>query len=270
MIDPTSSESSSKREPIGEALPVEIIGHRGASFDAPENTLASVCLAWKHGANAVEIDVHLSKDGRILVSHDPTTLRLGKVNLAIAENDAETLRQVDVGSWKSLEFQDERLPFLEEVLATIPLGKRLLIEVKSGPASVAALKKALQASGRLDREAAILSFDPDVVALSKQLMPKRKAYWVVELRPERLAGLDPPNVAELLAKAHEIQADGLDLSACAAITPDFGLTVRQSGLELIVWTVNTEEVARRMIAAGVQGLTTDRPGWLRERLENEG
>jgi len=110
---------------------VEIIGHRGASFDAPENTLASVHLAWAQGADAVEIDVHLSLDGRLVAIHDANTRRTTRVNRKVARQTLAQLRALDAGRWKAPRWAGEKIPTLEEVLGTIPPGQRLFVEIKS-------------------------------------------------------------------------------------------------------------------------------------------
>ena len=97
------------------AQDVEIIAHRGASHLAPETTLASVMLGWQKNAD-VEIDVHLTKDNRIVVIHDETTKSTAEVELKVSETTAKELRQLDVGKYKGKEFAGEPIPFLEEVL----------------------------------------------------------------------------------------------------------------------------------------------------------
>src|SRR4051812_6064313 len=117
------------------AKPPEFVAHRGESHDAPENTLASYKLAWERGDDAAETDIHLTKDGKLIVSHDPDTGRLsaGKTKLVIKEHTADDLRKLDMGSFKGPSFADQKLPLLDELLAIIPPGKRLFIEVKIGP-----------------------------------------------------------------------------------------------------------------------------------------
>jgi len=110
---------------------VEIIAHRGASYLAPENTMASVMLGWEKGAD-VEVDIHLSKDERILVSHDSSTKRTGKIDLNIKETTSLELRKLDVGSFKSEKYANEQIPFLADVIDTIPPGRKLYIEIKCG------------------------------------------------------------------------------------------------------------------------------------------
>ena len=91
---------------------VDIVAHRGASHDAPENTVASARLAWKQGADAVETDIHLTRDGKVIVSHDKTTRRTTGRDGVIQEMTLAELRALDAGSWKSKEFAGEKLPLL--------------------------------------------------------------------------------------------------------------------------------------------------------------
>src|SRR6516165_6861811 len=80
---------------------VEIVGHRGASHDAPENTLAAVRLAWEQGADAAEFDVRLTRDHRVVAIHDTDTGRTaGGANRVVAESTLAELRSIDVGRWK--------------------------------------------------------------------------------------------------------------------------------------------------------------------------
>src|SRR4051812_29446250 len=124
---------------------VPMVAHRGESHDAPENTLASFDLAWSRGDEAAELDIHLTKDGKLIVSHDPDTKRLpeGGVELVIKDHTADELRKLDVGSWKDPKFAGQRLPLLDEVLARLPAdpSRRQLIEVKVGPEAIPELTR---------------------------------------------------------------------------------------------------------------------------------
>ncbi|HQO34651.1 MAG TPA: glycerophosphodiester phosphodiesterase family protein, partial [bacterium] len=88
----------------------------------------------------------------------------------------------------------------------------------------------------------------------------------VGLKQDKKTGVWSHTAEQLIARAKELKADGVDLSACDAITPAFGQAIKDAGLKLLVWTVNDPAVARQMLAAGVQGITTDRPAWLRENV----
>ncbi|HET6422674.1 MAG TPA: glycerophosphodiester phosphodiesterase [Planctomycetaceae bacterium] len=245
---------------------VEIVAHRGASHDAPENTLAAIRLGWEQHADAVEFDVYLSKDGQIVLIHDADTERVAGIKRKVVDQTTEELRQLDVGKWKHDQYAGEKIPLLSEALTTIPAGKRVFIEVKCGPEIVPELQRQLAKAKRPVAETAIISFNKEVIAECKKTVPQCKAYWLASIKRDKKTGEWNHTVESLIATAKELHADGLDLSACDLIDRDFGDKVKSSGLELLVWTVNDVKVARQMIAAGVQGITTDRPQWLRQEL----
>src|SRR5262245_4724666 len=101
---------------LSAAPKVEIVAHRGASYDAPENTLASLKLAWEQKADASEFDVFLSKDGKIVVIHDADTKRTAGVDKKVVSQTLDELRALDVGSWKNAKFKGEKIPTLDEML----------------------------------------------------------------------------------------------------------------------------------------------------------
>lgn len=243
---------------------VEIVAHRGASFDAPENTLAAIELAWKQSADASEFDVLLTKDGKLVVIHDATTKRVAGTDLKVAGSTLDELRKLDVGKWKAEKFVGEKMPTLEEMLATVPAGKRVFVEVKCGPEAVPELDRVIRASKLKPEQTCVISFSADVIAAAKKARPDLQALWIVSLAPKNQK---PRTAEELIAKAKEINADGLDLSATPAVLDKaFGAKVKGAGLKLYVWTVNDAALAKQMIAAGAESITTDKPGWLREQL----
>ncbi|HUQ68163.1 MAG TPA: glycerophosphodiester phosphodiesterase [Planctomycetaceae bacterium] len=257
----TVPATSSAKEPA-----VEIVAHRGASYDAPENTLSSIKLGWEQQADGVEFDIWLSKDGEMVLLHDKDTKRVAGVDRLVKDQTWAELQTLDVGRWKDAKYAGERMPRLKDALATIPSGKRVFVEVKCGPEVVPPMAAAIKATGRPTAEIAVICFQDDVVAAAKKALPDYKVYWLVSLKQDKQTKAWNHTVGELIARGKELHADGLDLQACDLIDADFGRQVRQAGLELLVWTVNDPAVARRMIAAGVQGITTDRPAWLREQL----
>ena len=113
----------------GCAPSVEIIAHRGASYLAPENTRASVMMGWEKKAD-VEVDVHLSQDNRIVVIHDSTTKRTTNQDLKVSETPSDVLHHLDAGSFKGEQFAGEPIPFLADIIDTIPPPKKLFVEIK--------------------------------------------------------------------------------------------------------------------------------------------
>jgi glycerophosphoryl diester phosphodiesterase len=245
---------------------VEIIAHRGASADAPENTLASVRLGWEQGADAVEVDVYLTRDGRLAVIHDKTTKRTAGLDKPVAEQTLAELQSLDAGSWKDARWTGERIPVLEDVLATVPDGKRLVVEIKDAAATVGELKRVFEASGKRPEQMAIISFELDVCAEAKRALPDHPVYYLAEFEQDKATQVWSPTVAELIEQAHQARVDGLDLSFKGPVDAALVKEARAAGLDVLVWTVDKPEDARRMVEAGVSGLTTNRPGALRKEL----
>lgn len=248
----------------GRAGAVEIIAHRGASWLAPENTLASVMLGWDKDAD-VEIDVYLTKDDRIVVIHDKTTKRTGDKDLKVRETSLEELRKVDVGRFKSEEFAGEKIPVLDEVIATIPAGRKLYVEIKCGPEILPFLEKVIDDSGKRS-QIVIIAFDFDTIAAAKKLMPDIDAYWLKGTDKDKVTRKYIPHDIALVEKVRSCGLDGLDVHA-GGITIEFAEAVKRAGLKLYVWTVDEPADAVRLADWQVDGITTNRPGWLRERLE---
>lgn len=241
-----------------QALAQEIIAHRGASYRAPENTVAAVKLGYALDADAVEVDIHLSADKRLMVSHDADTKRTaGGENLIIADTHSDELRRLEVGSWKDQKFRGEKMPFLEEVLAEVPEGKRLVIELKSSAEAVPYLQQLIEQSG-LQERLVLISFDKEAIIRAKQQMPQIPAYWLLHDYQEH-----SPEEAIRIAQEHGLE--GLDVHY-KLVDEVFMQQMREAGLEVYVYTVNEPAEAKRLQALGVKGITTDRPQWLREQL----
>jgi glycerophosphoryl diester phosphodiesterase len=248
---------------------VEIVAHRGESADAPENTLAAFNLAWGRKVEAIELDVHLSRDGVCVVTHDADTKRVTGVEQKIKETDWADLKGLDAGRWKDAKFAGETMPTLEASLATIPDGARCFIELKTGPEIVPAVVEAVRKSGKKPEQMAIISFHADTVAEAKKRLPELKAYYLASFKTDKQTGAVTPTLDELIAKAKELNADGLDLDFKGPIDRAFVDRVKSEGLALYVWTVDDPAVARRLAAAGVDGITTNKAEWLKQQLAAE-
>lgn len=244
---------------------VEIIAHRGASADAPENTLASMKLGWKQGADAVELDLWLSKDGRLIVFHDKDTKRFEKTPRLITSLTLEEARQLDVGSWKGEAFKGEPIPTLESILATIPKGRRVVLELKQGPEIVPELTRVLRASKLAPEQLCIISFDFKSVVAAKKDWPTVPHYFLSGYSKDAKTGA-LPELKPMIERVKAAGLDGLNLQFKWPITAGFVSEVKGAGLKLFVWTVNDAAVAQALVAAGVDGITTDKPQWLREQL----
>jgi glycerophosphoryl diester phosphodiesterase len=245
--------------------PVEIIAHRGASYQAPENTMAAVTLGWEKRAN-VEVDVYLSKDNRMVVIHDASTKRTaGGVDLKVKESTADQLRALDVGSFKAKEFAGERIPFLAEVVRSIPPKQKLYIEIKCGQEILPALRQLLVESGKIS-QVVIIGFNLETVAESKKLIDV-PTYWLKGTDKDKNTKQWIPHDPKLVQTAKDKGLDGLDVDF-AGVTEEFVRAAKAAGQKLYVWTVDDPAEARRLVQLGVDGITTNRPDWLRERLKS--
>ena len=246
---------------------VEWVAHRGESFLAPENTMAAVNLGWKLGADAVEFDVHLTRDGKLAVVHDKDMKRITGQKLVIAESTLAELQVLDVGRWKGEQFAGERVPTIEQVLATVPEGKRLFIEVKVGPEAVPALVEAVRASRKKPGQLVVISFNADTIALAKKQLPALKMYFLAGQKQDEKTGAWSPPLDEVLRTAKRIGADGVDVQAKPTFDAAFVKKAREAGFEVHAWTVDEPDLARQLIGLGVDGITTNRPEWLRKQVE---
>jgi len=234
------------------------VAHRGASFDAPENTVAAAHLAWENGADAVEIDIHLAADNRVMVIHDKDTHRTcGGKNLTIKNTPSLLLRDLDAGSWKEERFKGEKIPFLEEILATIPEGKTLVVEIKCDKEVIPHLTRIFSKEKHLG-QVAFIGFDWETIVEVKKSFPHNMALWLSGSRQAALKKLDEVKAAGLA---------GINMQY-SAIDQELVTAAREKGLEVWAWTVDNPEEAKRLSSVGVTHFTTNRPAWLKEQVGN--
>lgn len=218
---------------------MKILGHRGARHEAPENTLGSIERALRAGVEGIEVDVHLSRDGRVVVIHDETVDRTcpgahGRVDAM----DWAALRRLDAG-------QGERIPSLEEVLGLVRGRAELFVELKvpgSEPAVVRTIAEAGQTSGCL-----VKAFDHRLAARAKALAPALRAGCLLVARPVDPVGLVRAAQADFLSlNVHYVDADLVALCHAA-------------GLFVCAWNCNQPAELPALRATGIDWLGTDAP-----------
>jgi len=237
-----------------------IVAHRGASRDAPENTIPAFQLAWEQGADAIEADFHLSKDGEIVCFHDADTERVAGTQLVVRQSTLAELKQLDVGATHGVAFNGTRIPTIAEVFATIPQGKKIFIEVKCGAEIIPTLLNEIDQSGLTQEQIVVISFNKQVIQQLKIKAPQYKASWLCSFNKQETGEITPA-LATVLKTLKQIQADGL--SSNTAVPASVIEAVSQQGYEWHVWTINDLNTARRMQALGVLSITTDVPGSMR-------
>ncbi len=246
----------------------EIIAHRGASYLAPENTMASVRLAWAMDVDAVEFDVFLTADNEIVVFHDRNTKRITGRDRPVEEQTLDELRELDYGAWKAPQWEGEVIPTLDEVLATLPRGKRMFVDVKSDTRIVKPMLEAFDRSGHHAHQLVVIAFSYELAAKTKQLRPHIPVFWLVSFRQDEETGEWLPGMEEVIRKARQAHVDGINVNGNRepARNPANIAKVRESGLGYYVWTINHIDDAQEFLEWGVDGITTDRPAWLKKQL----
>ncbi len=233
------------------------IAHRGASHDAPENTVASAKLAWEMGADAVECDIHISKDNRIMVIHDKDTKRTcsSKKNFSIADTPSTLLHDLDAGSWKDEKYKGEKIPFLSEMIETIPEGKTLVVEIKCGNEVIHPLERLMEKCNK-EEQIVFICFDWKTILETKKAFPKNKCYWLSSSKN---------GLSKKINEAAENGLDGINLHY-SVIDEEIVEAAKANNLEVLSWTVDDPAEAKRLIDLGVTKLTTNRPAWLKEEV----
>ncbi|MBI9048204.1 MAG: hypothetical protein JEZ00_02195 [Anaerolineaceae bacterium] len=230
-----------------------IFAHRGASADAPENTLPAFELAVQQGAHAIELDAKLSKDGKIVVIHDRTLMRTTNGNGHVHKIDFAALRTLDAGSWFSSKYENVRIPLLEEVLETI--GRKIIVNIEvtnyrspwdSLPEKIAELVKRM----KMTQHVMFSSFLPKNLRKLNSYLPGTPIALLTE--PHIYGITQWTGIARRTSP--EIQHPYL-----TDVNQDVIEKAHERGIRLHTWTVNKEKDMKRLYQWGVDGIFTDHP-----------
>lgn len=245
-----------------------IVGHRGASFDAPENTISAFKEAFAQGADGVEGDFYFTTDQQVICIHDKDTKRTGGKKLPVSKSTLAELRKLEYGAWKDQKFEGEPLPTLAEVCEVIPDNKLFVIELKTGPTIVPLVQKTLIDEAFNLSRVLIISFDEKTVAKSKELMPKVRAHWLTSYKRNPITGSVSPSIATISRTLKACRADGLGTKGDrTVVTKEFIETLKTNGMgEFHVWTVDAPEDAEYFQELGAVGITTNKPGFICKSL----
>jgi glycerophosphoryl diester phosphodiesterase len=192
------------------------------------------------------------------VSHDGNTKRTSGKDYLIKETYSDTLRKLDVGSFKDPKYKGERIPFLEELIKTVPAGKELVVEIKCGSEVLPELKNLISSYSK-DIKFVFIAFDFQTISDTKKAFPGNSCYWLCSN-----ADLLKKNISSVSGAG----LDGISLS-WNIISKEVAAEARKLKLELFSWTVDNPEEAKRLMSLGVKGITTNRPGWLNEQIAAE-
>ena len=254
-----------KIHPQKEAMiPPVRIAHRGASGAglAPENTLAAFEKAIQIGVDVLEIDVHSTRDGQIVVLHDASLERTTDRRGLVRELSLEQVRRADAGSWFGSEFKREKIPLLEEVLELARHRALLLIEIKADFITERILQ--IIASMRAEEQVVVQAFNPQTVQRVKLLNPGLPAALLIgklSTVPSRL------RARRLARQVLQVGANALSIWH-GALTPPFFEEMRKRAIGVWAWTVDEEVAMRDLVLMGVQGIITNYPDRLNRVLDD--
>jgi glycerophosphoryl diester phosphodiesterase len=228
--------------------------------------MAAFRLAYARGADAIELDTHLTLDDELVVCHDSNTERTTGRALEIRETRLRDLQSLDAGLWKGARWKDERLPTLAQVVASLPATTRCFIEIKVGPEAIPALERMVASDSAKAHQLVIISFHAATIAECKRRLPQLTALLLSSFERHAVHMTWTPTAQHLADLAKAIGAEGLGLHHEGPVDAAFVDHVKAVGLSLYVWTVDDVTLAQQLIAAGVDGITSNRAGWLREQL----
>lgn len=217
---------------------MQIMGHRGAPREEPENTRRSLRRALEIGVDAVEVDVHLSRDGRVVVIHDDTVDRTTNGHGRVRDLTFAELRKLDAG-------KGERLPSLEEVIDLVRGRAHLVVEVKDPEAGLPVLR--IFQEREIFPDAHVISFWHPLVKALKEQEPRLRTGVLLVGCPVDPAGM-----------ARAAKAEALVLNY-AYVTPELVAAAHAHGLLVYVWNIDDLETLKAYLPLNLDGIGTNRP-----------
>lgn len=247
---------------VAQELP-KLIAHRGASADAPENTMSAFRLAWEQGADGIEADFFLSKDGQVVCIHDKDTKKTGSKNLLVSKSTLAQLREIEYGSWKHSKYKGEPIPTLGEILDALPKDKWFFLEFKDNEKIIAPLAEILRSKKADPGRVVLISFNAGVLKKCRETLPVYRFCLLHALKDFGKKGQAETYFQEISSA----NAQGLAYKEHPAIPADWLAKAKGDQGLLATWTVNSPEPALRAIEHGVDFIITDRPAALRAELK---
>ena len=237
-----------------------ILGHRGASAVAPENTLAAFSQAIQDGADGIEFDVRLSSDGAAVVIHDDTLNRTGLISGAVSALTASQLQQIDVGSWFAKRFAKETIPSLAAVFDLFASNNGVLyVEMKCTELQAPALAEAVVREieeHKIRERVVVESFALPAIAEVKRINPRVRTAALFE--PRLSKPLSTLRVQTILKLARQHHADEIALHHTLARTRAVR-AAKNEGFEVVVWTVDDDTWIERARKSGIKALISNNP-----------
>ena len=240
-------------------MPVRgLCAHRGASDTHPENTLAAFREAIRLGAQMIEFDVALSKDGQLILMHDATVDRTTNGKGPVSELMLAELKKLDAGSWKGGQFKNERTPTLDEALAIMPDNMWLNVHLKGGAQLAEKVTERIVASERLNQ--AFLACRAEAARAARQVDSR-----VMICNMERQA-----SSLRYVNETIEMKAEFIQLRGGDSVDPAHTKRLRGRGIHINYCCANEAEKVRRLFETGVEFPLVDRVGSMLKVADQSG
>ena len=256
-------QTSNQKSDVGK---IELIAHRGGAKLAPENTLAAFKNAIKIGVDMIEIDVHLTKDGKVIVIHDEKIDRTTDGKGTIKDMTLAEIRKYDAGSWFDKKFKGEKVPTLDEVMETLKGKAKLLIEIKDGDELYPGLeKKVVETIHKYNANSWVIvqSFNENSVLRVRKMDSSIPTFY--------LLGRNFDDFYSNVAKA--VNSGNTVIKKYDGVAPHYSMldsekvkTFHKAGFKVFTWTVDKPEDMKKIIDTGVDGIITNVPDQLKEIL----
>jgi glycerophosphoryl diester phosphodiesterase len=250
------------------------LAHRGASALAPENTIEAFRVAVEAGAGGLELDVHMTRDGHIVVIHDATVDRTTNGSGAISEMTLDELRRLDAGhtfspdggSTRHYRGRGVRVPTLGEVLEEFPVVA-VNIEIKAGtPGIEETVLGVLRQANALGR-ALVVSTPHNIVKRFRKVSGGHVSTGASRWEIGVFYISSRVRLERLVRPAYDALQVPLRHRGIPVVTPRFIRAAHARGVRVDAWTINQADEMRRLLDLGVDVIMTDRPGTLEEVLQ---
>ena len=232
----------------------KITAHRGASREAPENTLAAFQRAIDDMADYIELDVQMTSDGYIVVMHDASAYRTTGVAKNITDMTYEEVKKLDAGYWFSEKYRGERVPSFEEVLKLVkssPVSIKLNVEIKSSADSSIAAGKVIELIKKysMEQNCVITSFDYDALLAVKSMDEDIQTGYILSVAYGRF--YENTNVDFFSVNASFLTKRTVD-------------AIHNTGKQVYAWTANNDTSIKNLANKGIDNIITDEPVMARE------
>ena len=212
-------------------------------------------------ADGVEVDIRLTLDNKIVCHHDKSALRTTGIDRKIEDMSLEEIQSLDCGSWFGENWSDERIPELKDVLKSVPKDKEIYIEVKTKEEIVPFLLQDIDEQKLSIDQITVITFFPEVIREIKRRDANVKCNLLIAFDYKDIA------VDEIIDLAVKIDANGLGAQNHKRLNRQFIQSLKNTGKSVHVWTVNSRKEAEEYLKNGIDSITTNKPLYLRNHLE---